>query len=325
MIGTGADRVGGRGSRFFPRPLTRSARDARDGLALVSPTMLTVVVIVLLPFVAVLGFAFMDVRLVDIPRLSLTEVDWTTENFRRVLSSGTFWSALRTTVAYASLTTVGVIVAGASVAIALRHPFPGRGPIRALLLVPYVLPVVAATTIWKTMLNSQYGVVNAFGRQVLGWDAPIGFLSTTSQDFLGIPVPVTLLTVIVFEIWKTAPLAFLFITARLHVMPHELEEAASIDGASITQRLRHVVLPQLRGVLLLLILLRFIWSFQNFNDIYLLTAGAGGTNVMAIKVYDELITRANIGTAAAYGLTMTAMLAVLLVLYVRMNRKEWTD
>lgn len=304
------------------RVLTRARREDLQGRALVSPTVLVVLVIVVVPFLAVVAFGFLDVRLVDIPRLSFTDLDFGLDNFRTVLSSPTFWTSLRITVVYATCTTIGAIAVGMAVAIALRHPFRGRGLVRALVLVPYVLPVVAAATIWRTLLNSQYGLVNAFGVEVLGWDAPISFLSTTTQDVLGVPVPVTLLTVIAFEVWKTAPLAFLFITARLQVIPGDLEEAASIDGASIAQRFRHIVLPQLRGVVVLLVLLRFIWSFQSFNDIYLLTAGAGGTQVLAVKVYDELVTRANIGTAAAYGLVMTVILTVLLVLYVRVNRKE---
>lgn len=304
------------------RPLTRARRDDLTGRLLVSPTVLVVFVVVVVPFFAVVAFGFLNVRLVDIPRLSLFDLEFTVSNFATVLSSDIFWTSFRTTAVYATATTLGAIVVGMAVAVALRHPFRGRGAIRALVLVPYVLPIVAAATIWKTLLNSQYGLVNAFGREFLGWDGPISFLSTTSSTFLGISVPLTLIVVILFEIWKTAPLAFLFITARLQVIPGELEEAASIDGASITQRFRYIVFPQLRGVVLLLILLRFIWSFQSFNDIYLLTGGAGGTQVMAIKVYDELITRANIGTAAAYGLMMTAILAVLMVIYVRVNRAE---
>src|SRR5690625_6137097 len=77
--------------------------------------------------------------------------------------------------------------------------------------------------------------------------------------------------VILFEIWKSAPFTFLFVTARLQNVPAELEDAAAIDGANARQRLTHIVLPQLRTVVMVLLLLRFIWSFQNFNDIYLLT------------------------------------------------------
>lgn len=304
------------------QPLSRSRREDLQGRLLVSPTVLVVVLVVVLPFLAVVLLSFLDVRLVDIPRISMSTLDFTASNYAQMLASSSFWGALGTTTAYATLTTVGAIVVGLVVALALRHPFRGRGLIRALVLMPYVLPVVAAATIWKTLLNPQYGLINAFGIQVLGWDGPISFLSTKTTDVGGVPVPVTLLTVVAFEVWKTAPLAFLFITARLQFLPRDLEEAAEIDGATLGQRFRHIVLPQLRGVVAVLVLLRFVWSFQSFNDVYLLTGGAGGTEVMAVKVYTQLITRADIGTAAAYGLALTALLTVLLVIYVKINRTE---
>lgn len=304
------------------RPLGRSQRENLNGQLLTAPSIVLIAIVAVIPFLLVVVFAFSDVRLVDIPRLTPWNIEWTLGNFTRAIQTPAFWNALGTTILYAGLTTIGSVGAGLLLALALRRPFRGRGIVRALLLVPYVLPIIAAVTIWKTMLNPQYGIVNAFGREVLGWTAPIGFLNTTSADVWGIPVPVALLVVVVFEIWKSAPLAFLFITARLQGVPGTIEEAAALDGASGWQTLRHMVLPQLRAVILLLVLLRFIWSFQSFNDVYLLTEGAGGTQVMAIRVYTELITRADIGSSAAYGLLMTAILTVLLIGYVLLSRRK---
>ncbi|GAA3756098.1 multiple sugar transport system permease protein [Spinactinospora alkalitolerans] len=301
---------------------TRRRREELHGRLLVSPTLLVVGLVVLAPFAASVVLAFQDVRLIDIRFMSPADLGITFDNFAEVLSSAGFWEAARTTVVYASLTTVGSVLAGLVLALALRRPFPGRGAVRGLMLVPYVLPVVAATTIWTTLLNPQYGAVNEVGRRFLGWEAPINFLTTRGIDIAGLPVPVALSVVIAFEVWKSFPLAFLFITARLQAAPRDIEEAAIVDGASPTQCFRHVLLPQLTGVLALLGLLRFIWSFQNFNDVYLLTGGAGGTEVVAVRVYEELITRADIGAASALGLLMTLALSVLLLAYVRMTRKE---
>jgi multiple sugar transport system permease protein len=304
------------------RRRTLARREDLTGRALVSPTLLVVVLVVLTPFVMSLLYAFQDVRLIDIGPLGDGETRWTLDNFRAVLSSSGFWAAMRTTVLFAVVTTAGSVAAGLAIALALRKPFPGRGLVRALVLIPYVLPVVAAVMIWEQLLNSQYGFVNAFGERFLGWDEPVSFLSTTSMDVAGLPLPVTLLVVIAFEIWKTAPLAYLFITARLQAVPGDLEEAALIDGAAPSQSFRHVLLPQLAGVLALLAVLRFIWSFQSFNEIYLLTGGAGGTQVLAVRVYEELTTQGDIGAASALGLVMMAILTVLLIIYVRMSRRE---
>lgn len=304
------------------RRRTLAQQEDREGRLLVAPTLLVVTGVVLLPFAASVALAFLDVRLIDIPRLSLTNLEVTLENFADALDSRGFWSAARTTVVYAAACTIGSIGAGLLVALALRRPFRGRGLVRGLILIPYVLPVVAAATVWKTLLNAQYGAVNAFGQRFLGWDAPISFLTTGHYEVFGVGVPLALLVVVAFEVWKTFPLAFLFITARLQAVPGDLEEAALIDGASPLQQFRYVVLPQLTGVLLLLGVLRFIWSFQSFADIYLLTGGAGDTEVLAVRLYDQLVRRADVGAASALGLLMMLVLGVLLVVYVRLSRKE---
>ncbi|WP_261167124.1 carbohydrate ABC transporter permease [Microbacterium sp. Marseille-Q6965] len=312
----------GTSPRGTGRQLSRSGRDNRNGLLLTAPTFLVIVVASILPLVLVVVFAFSEVRLVDIPRLFAEPIDWSLGNFERALTNASFWQALGTTVLYATLTMVGSVGVGLVLALALRRPFPGRGVVRALLLVPYVLPIIAAVTIWQTMLNPQYGIVNAIGTQFLGWPSAVGFLSTTTLDVWGIPIPLSLLVVVLFEIWTSAPLSFLFLTARLQSVAPSIEEAAALDGASGRQVLTKIVLPQLRGVILLLCLLRFIWTFQSFNEVYLLTEGAGGTQVMALKVYTELVQRLDIGSAAAYGLLMSVVLVALLVVYVVLSRKR---
>lgn len=304
------------------RPLSRSQRDNRNGLLLTTPTLVVVVLASIIPLILVVVFAFSEIRLVDIPRLGTEPIEWTLDNFRRALGNPSFWQALGTTLLYASLTMIGSVGVGLALALALRRPFRGRGVVRALLLVPYVLPIIAAVTIWQTMLNPQYGLVNAFGREVLGWEQSIGFLNTTTAQVWGIPIPLSLLVVVVFEIWTSAPLSFLFITARLQGVSPSIEEAAALDGANGFQIIGRIVMPQLKGVILLLCLLRFIWTFQSFSEVYLLTEGAGGTQVMALKVYTELVTRADIGSAAAYGLLMSVVLISLLTVYVALSRRK---
>jgi multiple sugar transport system permease protein len=189
------------------------------------------------------------------------------------------------------------------------------------MLVPYVAPVVAAAFVWTTMLNPQFGVVNHYGTSLLGWNDPIAFLgSGQSASLFGLDLHVStsLLTVVLFEGWRSFPFAFLFITARMQAIPESLEEAATVDGATPTQRFRHIVLPQLLPTLAVLTVLRFIWTFNNFDDIYLLTGGGSGTQVVAVRVYDYLINRGDIGAAAAQALVLAAILAVLVTAYLKL-------
>jgi multiple sugar transport system permease protein len=131
-----------------------------------------------------------------------------------------------------------------------------------------------------------------------------------------------LLTVIVFEGWRYFPFVFLFVLARLQAVPAEMEEAATIDGATPSQRFRHILLPQLMPVLAVLVVLRTIWTFNEFDDIFLLTGGAAGTEVVSIRVYELLTVQRNVGAAAAQSVFLAGVLAVLLGLYLWLLRRR---
>ena len=239
--------------------------------------------------------------------------NFTLDNFADVLASPEFLGTLGTTLAYSVFGTASAIGLGLVAALALRRPFRGRGLVRAAMLLPYVAPVVAVTFTWTVLLNPQFGVVNAWGTQLLGWDSPIAFLSES---------PSALLTIIAFEAWRSFPFAFLFLTARLQAVPGELEEAARVDGATPTQRFRHVLLPQLLPVIAVLSVLRFIFTFNDFDDIYLLTGGGAGTQVASVRVYELLVGgTGNIGGAAAQALVLALVLIVLLAAYFRFARR----
>jgi multiple sugar transport system permease protein len=274
---------------------------------MVLPTAILVVAVVVVPLLWNIVLAFQQLTLVDIRDAGIFQ-NATLENFRRVFTGPGFWSSILTTVVYSVLSTAGSILLGLLVALALRRPFRGRAVVRAVLLLPYVAPVVAVAFVWQVMLNPQYGVLNVWGQQLLGWDRPIDFLGRS---------PYALATVIAFEIWRYFPFALLFLSARLVAVPRELEEAAVVDGASLLQRYRYVVLPQLLPVIALLSVLRLIMTFNKFDDVFLLTGGGAGTQVAAVRVYDTLTSRFDVGGAAAQALVLAAFLGVALFVYVR--------
>jgi multiple sugar transport system permease protein len=298
----------------------RSREDRRTGYLLISPTVVIVLTMVVLPILWTFSLAFQQVRLLNLRTTGILG-DYSLDNFRAVLTSDGFVDALVTTLVYSVGGTACAIGLGLVAALALRRPFRGRGLVRACMLLPYVAPVVAATFVWTTMLNPQFGVVNHYGTTLLGWDEPIAFLSSAepiSPFGLDLHVSQALGTVVLFEGWRSFPFAFLFITARMQAMPVTLEEAAVVDGATPTQVFRHILLPQLLPTLAVLTVLRFIWTFNNFDDIYLLTGGGAGTQVVAVRVFDYLINRGDIGAAAAQALVLAAILAVLVTVYLKL-------
>ena len=300
--------------------MTRAQRDARAGRTLLAPTLIVVVLVIVIPIAWTIVLAFQDLRLISLRRRGLMG-DFTLDNLTGVFTSPGFYNALTTTLLYSVVGTATSIGLGLVAALALRGWFRGRAVARGFMLLPYVAPVVAVTFVWQTMLNPQFGIVNEIGTSVFGWTNPIAFLTQRSAEVslfeLEFDVPVALLTVMAFQAWRYFPFAFLFLTARMTAIPAELEEAARIDGATPTQRFRHVIWPQLLPVVALLTVLRFIFTFNEFDDIYLLTGGGAGTEVISVRVYDLLTARGDIGAASAQALVLSLVLVVLLGIYFR--------
>ncbi|MEU8239630.1 sugar ABC transporter permease [Actinoplanes missouriensis] len=307
------------------RPLTLRQRESRAGLAYLSPTLIVVLVVVVLPILWTIMLAFQRIRLINLRRAGVFG-EYTLSNIELVLTSPGFWSSLWTTVVYTVGSTVGSIAIGLVAALALRGRFRGRTFVRASVLLPYVAPVVSVTFVWTILLSPQFGLANNWGARFLGWDRPIAFLSQREYafdlSFFGLfswhlEIPLALLTVIAFESWRYFPFAFLFLLARLQAVPQDLEEAARVDGAAPTQIFRHILLPQLSAVIALLCVLRFIMTFNKFDDVYLLTGGGAGTEVVSVRVYEFLTARFDVGAAAAQALVLAAGLIVLLAIYLR--------
>ena len=309
---------------------TLAQQEARAGLALLSPTLVVVLVMVVLPILWTIVIAFQSLRLRNL-RTRLFDFEFTIKNFDNVLTSPGFLDALKVTLIYSIVGTVLSIGLGLIAALVVRKPFRGRTLVRASMLLPYVAPVVAVTFVWQIMLNPELGIVNAIGADLLGWKEPIPFLEqrtgTLSIFGLDLEVPTALIVVILYQAWRYFPFSFLFILARLQALPGELDEAARVDGATPLQRFWRITLPQLKGVIALLTVLRFIWTFNEFDDIYLLTQGGAGTEVVSVRVFHYLTGRGDIGAAAALSLVLALLLVVLLFLYFRffVGRVEEAD
>jgi multiple sugar transport system permease protein len=295
-------------------------RESRLGVALILPAVLVVLILVILPLFWNIALSFQPARLINIQDVKLVGFDATLKNFDRVLSDREFWPVLRTTFIYTISGSVLSIGMGLWAALALRKSFRGRSIVRGLVLFPYVVPVIAAAFVWQVMLNPNFGVINVWLER-FGLDS-IDFLGTKSYDLsvfglFTMSIPLALITVIIFEGWRYFPFAFLFILAALQSQPEVIEEAALVDGATISQRFWYITVPALKPVLSVLFLLRFIWTFNKFDDVFLLTGGGAGTKVITVKIVDWLLGRGDVGAAAALGLILALILGVVVGLYFK--------
>jgi multiple sugar transport system permease protein len=289
------------------------------------PTVCILLLLVIIPAVWTVLLAFQQVTLLNIRSAGVLG-PYSLANVREVLRSPGFASSIVVTLVYSVFGTVLSIATGLAAALTLRRRFRARFLVRGVMLLPYVAPVVAATYVWQVMLNPAVGLVGEIGVHWLGWSRAIPFLSEQSGHLPltgnSVTVPTALIMVILFDTWRYFPFAFLFFSARIQALPPELEEAAKVDGASTVQRFRRIIYPQLRNVVLLLVLLRFIWTFNKFDDVYLLTGGAGGTQVVSIRVYQFLTAYSNVGASSAEALLLAILLGVFAVVFTLAQRRS---
>ncbi len=289
------------------RTVTMRQRIADLAYGLLLPTFVIVMVIVIFPMLWNVVLAFRPIRLRDLPDLRLFSLeDFTLDNFNRVINSRGFVDTLVRTFVYTISGTVLAILLGLIAALVVKDKFPGRNLVRGFLLFPYIAPIISVVLIWKLLFNAQYGLMNELVDALGG--RRIDYLSTPATAFT---------MVILFQAWRYFPFAFLFILARIQAIPDDLYEAAKVDGAAPSQRLLHITLPQLRAVFGTLFLLRFIWTFNKFDDVFLLTGGAANTQLITIEIYDQLFSARNVGAAAAVALILAAFLFVVVGVYFR--------
>ncbi len=243
----------------------------------------------------------------------LTNLEFTFDNFIKVFNARDFWQVLYATTFYTVFGTIGALVFGLFAAQLLNKSFRGKGIMRGLFLFPYVAPVIAVALTWVNLFDPSSGSINALLLQM--------GLTQESINFFG-QRPLALIMVTVFEIWRYFPLSFLFILARMQSIDTDMYEAADMDGASPFQKFWFLSLPQLAGILSVLFLLRFIWTFNKFDDIFLLTGGNAGTLTLTVNVYKQAFAISNIGAGAAVAVVIFCVLLLFSVFFFRVISRE---
>ena len=257
--------------------------------------------------------------IVSFQRQQLMESDTTgwvgLSNYSQALfDEAVFWPSLGRTIMWMVGAVGGAYLIGMFLSLLLnREDLKARALLRALFLVPWVVPDVVTSLIWKWMYNDQFGLIN-YALKSLGLiRQPILFLADPH---------IAMLSLIIVQVWKLYPLMTVMLLAALQNIPKELYEAAMIDGSSGLQRTWHITLPLIKQTSIIITLLMAIWTFNHFDVVYLLTGGgpANATSVLSILVYNKAFFALNLGYAASIGVLMLFTLSIFGILYLRMYR-----
>ncbi len=299
------------------------AQEARLAWALILPTALIVFGVVLFPAIFSVWISFHDVGLKELGNVFEAEFVGL-DNYHDVVTDFAFkfqgmqsWGAAVTSVVYSFVSTFVTLLVGLVAALLLNRPFRARGLSRAVFLFPYVAPIVSVAFVWRWILDPRpSGVLNDVLMGLGLIDLPKAYLAERG---------LVLVLVILFTAWRYFPFAMLMILARLQALDQTLYEAADVDGANTWQKFLYVTLPELRYVLGAIFLLRLIWTFNKFDDIWLLTGGGFGTNVLPVLTYQFSFKLNDFGQGAANAMILLLILVVFLIFYVGVFMRKAED
>ena len=275
---------------------------------LLLPGIVLLCAIVLYPLIRSLISAFFDENLLY-PGMTFVGL----QNIIGVLTTE-FGPLLTQTLIFTVGATVTPFVIGLALALVLNQTFRGQRFLRGAFLIPWLIPGVVVSFLWMWIFDANYGVLNGILLSIGAIDSPIAWLFQTDTARVAL---------IVAKTWNTFPWIMVMLLAALQTVPAELHEAAAMDGAGTVRRFFTVTWPHIRGVAGLVVLLEFIWNFQHFDTIFVLTGGgpAGTTNTFATEVYDTAFKGYDLGHAGALGILWMALLTVLVVVYVWLSER----
>ncbi len=276
-------------------------------LGFLLPSFLFVLTFSLYPILESFRLSFYRMIL-TLPWIGQKFIGW--ENYRDLVGDPVALQSLLTSMIFVAVTTPVEVLLGLGMALLLNESFRGRGWLRAIVLVPWAIPTVVSSQMWRFIFNDRYGLFNF----VLFGDATDRYWAPLAEPGLA------LASIMVADIWKTTSFAALIILAGLQVIPGELYEAASIDGASAWQKFRHITLPLVKPALLLALLFRTIDALKVFDLVFVMTQGgpADTTNVLQFHGYKKSFAEGMIGYGSTIAVAVFMLSLILSLLYIRL-------
>ena len=285
--------------------------EERYAFGLIAPSMIVVFGVIIIPIITTLVYS-----VVNINPLSSHQGEFAGLSFYiKALTSKAFWDDLRRTLYFTIGSTAIETFFGLLIALLLNQRFPGVGFLRSIIIIPWAIPTVVNGSLWKLMLNGEYGVVNALLQRF--------HLISSYQSWLGNP-KTAMLCIILADSWKMTPLAVIFFLAALQGIDNTIYEAARVDGASAFRSFRAITLPALRPTIMVIVVMRTVEKFKAFDIFYLMTRGgpANSTKTLMYDTYLQAFTNLNYSDAATYAYLIAIVVGLMTLVYVRLMKRE---
>ncbi len=291
--------------------LSRVQRERRDMFLLLVPALVPVLLFSVLPLLqgAYLGFTNAEAG------FNVQVVFNGLDNYGRLLRNALFWQSFQIGIVWAVSTTALQYLLGLGLALLLNERLRLRGLARALALVPWAMPSVIVAIMWRLVYLPDAGILNGALQAMHVQRSPVNWLGDFSSAFPA---------VIVVGVWAGMAPTTVALLGGLQGISADLYEAAAVDGAAVWQRFAHITWPQLRAVTEAIVSLDFIWNFNSFGLVYVLTGGGPGGQTMlpALFAYNEAFRYGHFGYAAAMGNVMVLLVVGLLLTFLRYQRRS---
>ena len=273
-------------------------KDSHFGYLLLAPSILLVILLIGYPMINNIIISFHKVPLN--PKLNSVFIGL--KNYISTFSDKNFYSSLATTVSFTAVVVILSTALGLFVAIYINREFKFKKLVKALIILPYIVPAISLIFSWKYMFNNTYGVINYIFVDLLHIFevAPLWFDNKYSSFAL----------VVLFSVWRFFPYAFIAFYAILQTIDNSLYEAAEIDGANIWHKFKSVTIPEIMPVLATVVTLRTIWVFYMFTEVYLLTKEV---NTISVYLYQVAFARNDMGKAAAISIILFAIVFTIIL------------
>ena len=283
-------------------------RQTRIGWVLLIPALLVVALVAIYPLGKTIYYSFTNQEFLQ----GIEPTKWVgLENYRTLWHDTIFRNAVWETIKFTLITVAFEFVLGMIIALVVNSSFKGRGAMRAVMLVPWAIPTVVAAQMWKWMFDDVYGVINDAGVR----------LHILSHSHAWISEPSTALaSVCAVDIWKTTPFVALLLLAGLQVIPSDLYEAASVDGASKLQQFWRITLPLLLPAILVALIFRTLDALRVFDVFYVFFGNRPDTQTMAIYAQSTIVGDGHVGYGSAISVAIFLIIAVFVIIYVTATR-----
>ena len=286
------------------------ARQKRLAWFLVAPSVLVVLIIIAYPTIQVFVYSVMKYKLDGVTPPSFVGLD----NYSFVLTDPDWWSAVSNTLIFTVVSVILESVLGLAIAMVANSKFKGRTLFRVAILVPWAIPTVVSSKVWQWMVNDIYGVINIV----------LVDLHILPQKIAWLATPATALPVIIaVDVWKATPFMALLLLAGLQLIPKDLYEAGSIDGASKVRQFWAITLPLVTPTLLVALVFRTLDALRVFDIFYIMVGGKGGLASMAVYNQQQLVSFLDAGVGSATSVIILVVIMLFVILYTRFSRTSF--